>query len=130
LPAEKTTREQLVEALAPLLPKSWKVVPFSRNLDTIAAPTVMVHASRIEKMPEAPGARHTVTFTVSVFDPHDDPSRAQGALDDEVIALIFALDTIRYVKWTSAEASQLGQDGPLGWDITLELSTKKEATRA
>jgi hypothetical protein len=109
LSAEKTTREQLVEALTPMLPKKWRVIPFSRNVDIPTVPFVMVHASRIAKMPEAPGARHTVEFTVSVFDPHDDPSRAQGALDDEVIALIHALDTIRYVKWTSAEASQLGQ---------------------
>lgn len=129
MPADKTAREELVDALRPLLPKKWKLVPFARNLDRLEHPTVMVHASRIEKMPAAPQAKHRVTFTVSVFDPQDDPTRAQGALDDEVNALIFALDTIPFVHWESAEAAQLGSDGPLGWDITLDTITKKEAPR-
>ena len=121
-----TTREQLVAALTPLLPEAWRVVPYSRSLDTLDRVTVMVHASRIEHAPQAPLSQHVTTLAVSVFDPQSDPERAQGALDDEVGALLFALDELPWVSWSSAEASQLPDGGPLGWDVTLETITKKD----
>jgi hypothetical protein len=124
----QTVRQQLVEHLTPLLPKAWKIVPFSRSMDALSQPVVMVHMSRIEKHPAAPLSKHLTTFTVSVFDPQLDDERAQGALDDEVNDLIFAIDQLPpFVNWSSAEPSQLGQNGPLGWDITLELITTKES---
>jgi hypothetical protein len=120
---EPTAREQLVEALRPLLPPTWVVVPFSRNLDVISHPTVMVHASRIERSPAAPLSKHIVTFTVTVLDPQKDPTRGQGALDDEVNELIFALDQITFANFLSAEPSFV-QDY-LGWDVALEVITGK-----
>jgi hypothetical protein len=125
-PAPKTSRQQLVAALKPHLPPKWKLVEYSRNLDVLDRPTVMVHASKIERAPQAPLSAYLTTCTVSVFDPQDDPARAQGSLDDEVLELIAALDQIGFINWTEAEATQLRQDGPLGWDITLEVLTKKE----
>ena len=122
-----TSRQQLVNALKPLLPKAWVLVPYSRGLDALSKPTVMVHMSRIEKYPAAPLTKHLCTFTVSVFDPQQDPTRSQGALDDEVNDLIFAIDQLPpFINWSSAEPVQ-ANNGALGWDVNLELITTKES---
>lgn len=101
-------------------------MPYSRDVGVLDRPTVMVHVSRIEHAPSAPQSHHVTTFTVSVFDPQRDPDRVQGALDDEIGDLLFAIDALPWVAWSSAEASQLGEGGPLGWDVTLETITKKD----
>ena len=122
----QTTREQLVEALTPLLPKAWKVVPYSRNLDALSAPTVMVHLSNITRAPAAPQGALLSEFTVSVLDPQTDPERAQGALDDEVMDLIHAIDDLPgWIVWDSAEPTLVGDY--LAWDLKTTVVSRKDA---
>lgn len=121
-----TTREQLVEALSPLLPKAWKVVPYSRNLDAISVPTVMVHLSNLSKAPSAPQGVLLSEFTISIIDPLTDPERAQGALDDEVMELIHAIDALPgWIVWESAEPT-LVQDA-LAWDVRTTVLSRKDS---
>jgi hypothetical protein len=121
----RTSREQLVDLLRPLLPKTWKLVPFSRGLDTPSQVTVMVHATAIRDAPAAPQGALETEFTLSVIDPQTDPERAQGALDDEVLELIHALKAVPFLIWESAEPT-LVQDS-LSWDIKTTVITRKDA---
>ncbi|MET4053588.1 hypothetical protein ABID81_002966 [Frigoribacterium sp. PvP054] len=121
--SDKTTRQQLADALKPALPAAWVLVPYSRNLDVLSKVTVMLHASRIERAPAAPMGALVSQFTITVIDPQDDPTRAWGALDDEVMELIFALDELG-VQWTAAEPVLVQNN--LGWEITIDIVSRKE----
>jgi hypothetical protein len=119
---QQTSRQQLVALLTPLLPKTWKVIPFQRDPGVLSQVTVMVHMTNISQSPAAPRGALLSEYTVSVFDPQTDPERAQGALDDEVLELIHAISSLPGgVVWDSAEPVLFSNS--LGWDIKVTATT-------
>jgi hypothetical protein len=127
LPAKKappplTTREQLAAQLRPLLPKAWKLIPYSRNLDVLSQTAVMFHATAIR--PTAIQGVIEVDYTVSVISPKVDTDRAQTDLDDDVLEVIHALDTLDWLLFREATPTVV-QDN-LSWDITITVNTNKE----
>lgn len=123
--ADLTVREQLVEHLMPLLPATWVVVPYSRNLDSPSRPTLMVHATTIRRAPAAPQGALETEYTLTVIEPQADPTRAQGALDDELLQLITALEAIPYLMWDSAEPVLFQEF--YAWDIKTTVITRKDS---
>jgi hypothetical protein len=117
-----TARKQVVDAIEPLLPKSWKVVPYLTSFDNIDRTVVMVHATRIAKFPQAPQGTYVIEFEATVLDPSKDPSRVWDELDDEVLEAIAALDTIDSLDWTGAEP--VAVSGLFGWIITFSVPTQ------
>lgn len=119
---QQTSRQQLVALLTPLLPKAWKVIPFQRDPGVLSQVTVMVHMTNISQSPAAPRGALLSEYTVTVMDPQTDPDRSQGALDDEVLELIHAIESLHGgVVWDSAEPVLVFNS--LGWDIKVTATT-------
>lgn len=120
-----SARTEIAAALKPLLPKSWKIVPYGDSLDVVSNVTVMVKLTRIEKVPTAPLGAYLSHFTITVIDPSTDPAKSEDRLDDEVHALLAALDGINNTLWTQAE-KVLFSETNLAWDIQAQAVTTKE----
>lgn len=118
----QTTRQQLVSHVKPLLPRGWKIVPYSRNLDRLAQTTVMFHATEIR--PGTSQGTHEVDFVVSISSPKTDSTNAQIDLDDDVLALVHALDTLPWLMFRQATPTTV-QDA-LSWDVTVTVITRKD----
>lgn len=123
--ADLSTREQLAEALKPLLPPDWRILPYSRNVDRLSQTTVMLHAAEIRPAPSAPGGAVETDFTITVMDPQTDAERAQGSLDDDVIELTLALGSIHWLVFRNAEPTKVQEY--LSWDINTTTITRKDA---
>lgn len=117
-----TARQQVVDAIAPVLPKNWKVVAYLTSFDAIDQTVVMIHATRVTKFQQAPQGTYTVEFEATVLDPSKDPARVWDALDDEVLEAIAALDSIDSLDWTGAEPVSISN--LFGWNITFSVPTQ------
>ncbi len=115
-----SARTELAEALKPLLPARWVIVPSVRNVDRITVPHVILNASRIEPGPRS-GSLIT-TFAVSIVEPRQDVDAAENALDEEVAQFIAALLDIEWCHWTPANKSVF-EDNYLAWTFDLETIT-------
>jgi hypothetical protein len=122
-PKAKTTREQLAAELKPLLPRTWKIIPYARNLDDANQTRVMLHATDIHPAP-AMGALET-DYTITVISPKADPTGAQTDLDDDVLNVLHALDGITWLMFRNASPTVV-QDY-LSWDINITVITRKDA---
>ncbi len=134
MPAKKPAgaRAVLVEGIRPLLPRRWKLHPYSGAPDAINQATVWVSLRSIEKMPEAPQSRWlNTTFTVTIASSKASITEADEDLDDLVLDLFAAIDALPMVKRAGAERVAVN-DTYLGFDITVEVyagpnpSTDKE----
>ncbi|ROS57202.1 hypothetical protein [Frigoribacterium sp. PhB118] len=123
MPVDQSTRQKLANALKPLLPKAWKIVPYSRNLDTIELTTVMLHATEIRPATSAVGALET-DFVISVISPKADPTSAQQDLDDDVLALVLDLYGMGVII---RQATPTVVQDNLSWDITITVIARKDA---
>lgn len=91
---------------------------------TIEGITVVLKHSQMERLAEAPQGSLRNTVVLTVVDPHEDQTAAENALDDSVLELVTAIDTLPKINWTNAEKVLV--DPYLGWDITLTVITEKE----
>lgn len=123
----ETLRAQLAAHLRPLLPKAWKIIPYQDSLDTLSTVVVMLSQKTIEHSPALPNGAHLVTFTVTVIDPSQDPKVSEDRLDDEVHALLYALDQLPALAWDRAEKVQFS-DTHTAWDISLTVTTTKDVS--
>jgi hypothetical protein len=120
-----TTRDKLAAQLKTRMPKSWVIVPFSRNLDRLSKTTVMINATEIRPAAAAQGLLE-VDYTVSVISPKSDVTNAQDDLDDQVLELILTLrDSAPGLIFRSATPT-LVQDF-LSWDINTTIHARKDA---
>lgn len=120
-----TAREQLAAVLAPLLPTDWKLIPYQDSVDTLSDVTVMLKLASVEKHPSAPLGAYLARFTITVVDPSQDPQKAEDRLDDELLALLAALDSLNNSLWSTAE-KVLFQDRYLAYDIAMQVVTRKD----
>ncbi|OII04312.1 hypothetical protein [Curtobacterium sp. MCBA15_008] len=119
-----SARQQVVDAIKPVLPQSWRLVPYLTSLDAISQTTVMLHATGVERFPSAPAKTYLITFEATVIDPSKDPARVWDALDDEVLEAIAALDSIDSLDWTGAEPVAISN--LFGWTITFTVPYEHE----
>ena len=117
-----SARQQVVDAIAPVLPKNWKVVPYLTSFEAIDQTVVMIHATRVTKFQQAPQGTYTVEFEATVLDPSKDSARVWDALDDEVLEAIAAIDAIDSLDWTGAEPVSFSNF--FGWNITFSVPTQ------
>ncbi|PPI28202.1 hypothetical protein [Rathayibacter sp. AY1B5] len=119
-----TVRAQLSEILKPLLPKGWVIIPEQRDPGVITNSTVLLKQERISKLPASPIGSLQTSFILTVLTPHADTARAEDDLDDAVLELTTALDSLNGVDWT--EAQKVISGDYLGYDISLFIITKKD----
>jgi len=121
-------RRWVSDQLKPLLPRGWELVPYTRVLDAIEKPTVMVRLNSISRLPEAPMAAHITEYVVTIVNPAADPGQADAALDDDIADLLHALDQTRnehglpVLRWTRAERV-IYAETYLAFDISVEVIT-------
>jgi hypothetical protein len=113
-----SARQQVVDAIAPVLPKAWKVIPYLTSFDNLDQTIVMIHATGIQRFASQPALWET-TFEATVLDPSKDPGRVWDSLDDEVFEAVHALDTIAALNVTGAEPVAISN--LFGWNITFTV---------
>jgi hypothetical protein len=123
-----TARAYLIEQLTPLLPATWKLLPYFTNLDVQTQTVAMLVLESVQRAPEAPNSTHEITFTLQLREPKTDPAKREDSLDESLDDLIFALDTIPNTKWTKAERVLHGTPGAesLSFDISITVYTNKK----
>ena len=119
-------RSYVTDAIKPLLPKGWKLLPYSTNLDVLSQPVVMLKLNSVTRTPGAPNGAHTVTYTLAVIEPKTDPGSADDALEDKLFDLLHAIDTVANLTWSNAERVLFGDSNP-AFDISLQLVSRKDA---
>jgi hypothetical protein len=121
-------RQYLVDQLKPLLPEKWRWYAYNTNLDNLSTPVAMLWLQTITRTPEAPMGFRSTTFLLTIVEPKQDPAQREDPLDENLIELVDAIDTIPNVRWTRAERATF-QDTYLAFDITLEIITKKDVIK-
>lgn len=120
-----TPRQQLVDAITPLLPTTWKLIPYQRNVDTVNVPTVMIKQATIAPLPQAPLGALTVDYVATLISPHTDVEKAEAQLDDDAITLLDILLPLVKTSFQKAEKAMLTPNGPLCYDFTFSIGATR-----
>ena len=120
-------RDTIADFIVPLLPSTWKVVPYSTNLDVLDTVVVMFKQTSVERLMNGAGRvrnsyLHSITCTV--IDPHQDLKRSQDALDDELMQVLIALDGYDNLWWEDANSGNYNAE-ILGYDISIKVISTK-----
>jgi hypothetical protein len=121
----KSVRQWLQDELTPLLPTGWKVLPNQVGTETLSKVTVVIKHLGIKKLSEAPVHHLSNDVTITIIDPHTDQVRAENALDDSVLELVTALDSLPGLTFISAK-KVFADETYLGWDIETTIHSRKE----
>ncbi|MET0725928.1 MAG: hypothetical protein ABWY36_06225 [Leifsonia sp.] len=121
--ADIIVRDELEKALKPLLPKSWKIIPVQRNVDSLSSTIVMFKQQSIARLPEAPQGARIVEFTMTIAVPSQDTDRGERLMDDQLVDLLNAIDAIDTIelRWTGAQKVTLFDQYP-AYDVTLQVA--------
>lgn len=114
------------DEVKPLLPTQWRYISTQNTPSTITSVTVVYKLLELEPLPEAPLGALRARVVLTVLSPHEDDEKAEAALDDDVIALIVALDPHDTIAWESARKIRDQKSDRLGWDITVTAVITKE----
>lgn len=108
--------------LKPLLPKKWEIVTVERDLDIKTAPVLRISQQSIVRHPQAPLGSLLVSFIVQIIAPGIDFSKSEDLLDDDVMTLIFAIDSLGgSIAWTSCQKGQVGDSLAYVLDLTITV---------
>lgn len=131
--ADVVIRDWLESELRAILPKRYVIIPTARTVDAIVKPTVILKQERIGRQiidgRTVPGGR-MVGMTITIAVPYQETGAAEKALDDDLVAILDAIDAMENVRWTTAEKKIWS---PINtepcYDIAIEVPykhTKKE----
>lgn len=111
--------------MTPLVPATWQILPTLNTPQTIARPTVTIKHTEINPQPAAPLSDNLINeVTITVADPQQDTERAEDALDDEVLTLVYILKASDRLVWLGAKKVTIG-DTYYAWDITVQVLSVK-----
>lgn len=114
-----STRQTIVEAIAPLLPEDWDVVPYSDEPNVLSTPLVMVTASSID--PGATAGLYNIEHHIYVLIPQQGDAHGNTeAVDDAVLLTLHALLRMRAVTQGTATRATFPGEHPC-WDITIQI---------
>ena len=114
-----SARTEVAAHLTQALP-SYTVVPFPQDPDRVSGVTVLVWRSQVQRGP-VKGARSS-DIVVWVLSGHEDPRKAEDALDTALDAVLAALDDLDASSWDTAERGVYA-DRFNGYRITLPIAT-------
>lgn len=121
--SDKSVREWLEDELTPLLPTAWKIIPNQVGVETLSKVTVIISHLAIRKLADAPSYMEN-DVTITILDPHTDQVRAENDLDDNVLELATALDSLSGLIFQSAN-KVFAAETYLGWDIKVSIHSRK-----
>lgn len=114
-------RDAVEARLKPQLPESWRWVPYSDTLTTAATPTVYVEFTGfIGEVDGSPLGRGQVgaELDLIITDPLTDTEKAEDAVDQHALALIFTIDMTHDLFWSKGAKRRL-ENGQMAWVISL-----------
>lgn len=120
-----TVRSDLAALLKPLLPKTWKIVPFAEDYTVGTHHVVMLVPQTITRAPEAPMGVLRHTYNVIVIEPKTDPEKAEDSLDDAVGQLLHAIEVTPGIGFSEATRTVWNDSNP-SWDISMSVYSQKE----
>lgn len=123
---EFNVSQHVVDELKPLLPATWKWVPYQTNLDAIAQTTVMLILDEVTRFPQAPQGSRLVSYVVEVIEPKIDPVSRDFSLFESLIDLLNGIDSIADLTWTSAKRGAVNNGANLGYDIEMTIRIDKD----
>lgn len=124
MPADEAPRHSLKAALEPLLPSTWRIIPYQKNIDKPDTTVVMFKQSEIRPDPKARLTHVLIDMIATIICPLTDQARAEDELDDDVLALVFALHKSR-IAWTTATKVAWAA-GTIAYDVSLTLSARRK----
>jgi hypothetical protein len=120
-----SVRDWLDAALVPLLPSGWRVIKNQRMPETLSQTTVIIKHLAIKKLADAPANHLSNEVTLTIVDHHTDQDLAENTLDEAVLTLVTALDSLPSLMFTGAK-KVFASDLYLGWDIELTIYSRKD----
>jgi len=112
--------------LKPVLPKTWKLIPYEREMDSLSAVTVMFSMKSISRFPQAPKTHRLVEYVLKVIEPRIDPDKVNDLLDKELADLLDAIDEIQNLTWETAERGLANDRANHAFEITLTFPYQKD----
>lgn len=104
-----TARTEIVAHLVEKLPEDYTVLEFARDVDDLSQTTVMVETRRIEPGPAA--GSWQATCAIHVVSRFEDYVAAETALEDAVVEVLFALDSLQNLSLVAERVELAGADG-------------------
>ena len=124
--ANVNIRAFITDALAPLLPPGWKLIPFPTGLDTLSQPVVLLKMNSIKRATSNPQGSREAEYILTVIEPRTSPGTADDALDEKLIDLLNAIDVVPNIRWTVATRVVAANESNPAFDISLEVIFTKE----
>lgn len=125
------SRQVIVDLYTEHLPDEVDVLPYSRQIDPPAKPTLMVRVDVTRPGPELGTREHDVTLVlIAPGGLESDATEAElDALLEDVLQVLERNDTIsNAVQWKSATRGSYGEPDPIcpAYDISTTIRTEKE----
>ncbi len=98
-----------------------------RSRDSVNVTTVVFKLLGLEPLEVAPLGHVQARCVLTIITPLSDPEQAELQVDDDVLALIVALDPHSTIAWADARKVKDDQTDRLAWDITLTTIITKES---
>ena len=111
--------------IKPLLPSGWRYIPNQKTPETVTVPTLVFKLMELEPLPEAPRGSLSAGIVLTLICPLVDDVKAEDALDDDVLALMTALDGHRHISWKSARKVRDSVTDRLSWDLNVSAITTR-----
>lgn len=111
-------RAPLLAALA-ALPASWKVIGYPYSPSAITTPTIALWATDLVPAQAAVSGRYKVSYILQLFTGHQDPTKADDALDASLGELLTVLWDSQQFVFETAQRTTSVDDTIHSWTITV-----------
>lgn len=108
----------LRDVLRAALPNTWRVGGFPTP-GRPDRPTVHAWTTELAHLEAAPHGHYVVTFSVAIYTPHQDPEKADDALDGQLQQVLDALWSIDDVVLDRAERTVTTDQTVHAWVLTV-----------
>jgi hypothetical protein len=119
-------RTEVADLLRPALPAGWIVDDHPHTIDGLEPdrPVVMLASGRVRPGPAL--SLRANELRAWLVEPTTDPGGADDALDDLLVLLLAALDTVPLLEWPEAERGVYGDQEYPAYLVTINVNTTKE----
>lgn len=116
-----TIRNAVKDRLTPILPAYWKPMVTLEGTIKARTPVYYIEYVALEQRAQnhnLPHGQVCARFNIIITDPKTDTEKAENSVDEHVLHVIRALDSIDDMWWDTCEKKRL-EDGPLAWTFTV-----------
>lgn len=125
-PNEQSVREWVKWYIDSIAEDDWLVIPYLSSPKSFERPTINIKHTEINAQPAAPLSDNLVNdVVVTITNNRTDLNRAEDALDDSVLALVYLLKNSKRLVFQSAKKVSAANEINLAWDINIQVLTTK-----